>query len=267
MRGYGLWAVGYALWVVGGLTLTGAPGLEAQRRFRGGGGANGEAALYAPPNPPYDGRFTYARIKFTQSCCMMGGQYWDVKWGHDYPDADQNFPKIVQELTTMRIRTEGSVITTLDDPELFKFPFVYLCEVGFWLPSDREVLGLRNYLLKGGFVIVDDFEGSHWFNFEAQMKKALPEARLLPVPNEHPIFDSFYRISAQDYRDGNFQTPAQFFGVFEDNDPRKRLMMIVNYEFDVSEYWEYSATGLFPIDLTNEAYKLGVNYLIYAFSR
>jgi uncharacterized protein DUF4159 len=262
VKRYQLSAISYQL-LLGGLAFVGASGLEAQR-FRG---VNGEAALSAPPNPVYDGRFTYARIKFTQSCCVMGDRYWDVKWGHDYPDADQNFPKIVQELTTMRIRTEASAILALDDPELFKFPFVYLCEVGYWLPNDKETAGLRNYLLKGGFVIVDDFEGSHWFNFEAQMKKVLPEARLLPVPAEHPIFDSFYRISADDYRDGNFRTPAKFFGVFEDNDPRKRLMMIVNYEFDVSEYWEFSATGLFPIDLTNEAYKLGVNYLIYAFSR
>ena len=253
--------------LLGGLLAAAlAPALAAQRYGRG---VNGEAALYAPPNPPYDGRFTYARIRFTQSCCVMGDRYWDVKWGHDYPQADQHFPKILEELTTMRVRTEGSVIVTLDDPELFKFPFAYLCEVGYWLPSDKEVAGLRNYLLKGGFVIVDDFEGNHWYNFEAQMRKVLPEYRLIPVPQQHPIFDSFYRIDAQqtEFRDANFGTPAKFFGIFEDNDPGKRLMMIVNYEFDVSEFWEYSDTGLFPIDLTNEAYKLGVNYVVYAFSR
>ena len=236
----------------------------AAQRFRG---VNGEAALYAPPNPPYDGRFTYARIKFTQTCCVMGGRYWDVKWGHDYPEADQHLPKILQELTTMRIRTDGSVIMALDDPELFKYPFAYLCEVGYWEPSDKEVLGLRNYLLKGGFIIVDDFEGNHWFNFEAQMKRVLPEARLIPLTAQHPIFDSFYRIDNIDLVDGNFGTRAQFYGVFEDNDPAKRMMMVVNYNYDVSEFWEYSDTGLFPIALTNEAYKIGVNYIVYSLSR
>lgn len=242
-----------------------AASLAAQRG--GGRGVNGEAALYAPPNPPYDGRFTYARIKFTQSCCVMGGRYWDVKWGHDYPDADQHLPKILEELTTMRIRTDGSVIVALDDPALFKYPFAYLCEVGYWLPSEQEVLGLRNYLLKGGFVIVDDFEGNHWFNFESQMKRVLPEARLIPMTAEHAIFDSFYRINPAEIIDGGFGTRAQFFGVFEDNDPAKRLMMIVNYNYDVSEFWEYSNTGWLPIALTNEAYKIGVNYIIYSLSR
>ena len=269
---WGAWGIRFGragfLLAVLALPLMGTP-LEAQRRRGGGGfGVNGEAALYHGPNPPYDGRFTYARIKFTQSCCVQGGQYWDVKWGHDYPSADQNLPKILQELTSMKLRTDGSVIVTLDDPELFKYPFAYLCEVGYWVPNDQEVLGLRNYLLKGGFIIVDDFEGNHWYNFEEQMKRVFPELRPLPVDPSHPLFDSFYRIDAQLYREGSFSNrPAQFYGFFEDNDPKKRMMMIVNYEFDVGEFWEHSAEGFFPIALTNEAYKLGVNYVIYSLTR
>ena len=229
-----------------------------------GDGCNGCEALDAPPNPKYDGRFTYARIKFT----IMGNEFGrrDIKWGHDYPKADHHFPKIIQELTTVRTRTEESVILALDDPELFKFPFAYMCEPGFWLPNDKEVVGLRNYLLKGGFLIIDDFVGPHWNNFETQMRKVLPEARLIPLTADLPIFDSFYRISSLDYDHPYYGVKAQFYGIFEDNDPHKRMMAIVNYDYDVSEYWEFSDEGLFPIDLSNEAYKLGVNYLIYAFS-
>jgi hypothetical protein len=234
----------------------------------GGGGCNGCAALEAPPNPPYDGRFTYARIKFNMGGSEFGGRFRDVKWGHDYPEADQHFPLIVQELTTTQVRTDGSVIVALDDPALFKYPWAYLCEVGFWVPSDAEAAGLRNYLLKGGFLLVDDFAGPHWFNFEEQMRKVLPMARPIPMTADHPIFDSFYHINAMEY----FGTAspnglgAEFFGYFEDNDPSKRLLAIVNFNFDVGEYWEYSNTGLIPIDVTNEAYKLGVNYLMYAFT-
>ena len=266
---YQLLAIRLSVVVLGISALYGAT-LEAQgRRGRGGGwGANGEAALYHGPNPVYDGRFTYARIKFTQSCCVQGGQYWDVKWGHDYPDADRNLPKILEELTSMKIRTDGSVIVTLDDPELFKYPFAYFAEPGYWVPNEQEVLGFRNYLLKGGFVIIDDFEGNHWFNFEEQMKRVLPELRPLPVPADHPLFDSFYRIDAVQYRaGGSFNFSAQFFGFFEDNDPKKRMMAIVNYEFDVGEFWEYSGTGFAPVALTNEAYKLGINYIIYSHTR
>ena len=229
---------------------------------------NGGEALSAPPNPPYDGRFTYARIRFTQTCCVQGGQYWDVKWGHDYPRADRHFPRILQELTTMRVRSDVGAILTLDDPQLFKFPFAYLCEPGYWMPSDKEVAGLRQYLLRGGFLIVDDFVGNHWYNFETQMRRAFPEGRLIPVPPDHPIFDSFYRIPSLEFYHPYFSgVKAEFYGLFEDNDPKKRMMAVVNYNFDVSEFWEFSDEGLFPIDLSNEAYKLGVNYVIYSMSR
>ncbi|HEU5217359.1 MAG TPA: DUF4159 domain-containing protein [Gemmatimonadales bacterium] len=230
------------------------------------GGCNGCEALDAPPNPKYDGRFTYARIKYTMPMGEFGGRFRDIKWGHDYPRADFHFPKIIQEITSVRTRTDASVIVALDDPELMKFPFAYLCEPGFWAPSDKEAAGLRAYLLKGGFLIIDDFAGSHWYNFEAQMKRVLPEARFIPLTADHPIFDSFYRIPDLDFNHPYYGMKAQFFGIFEDNDPAKRMMAIVNYDYDVSEYWEFSDEGLFPIDLSNTAYKLGVNYLIYAFS-
>jgi len=245
------------------VALAAAAPAAAQRYGRG---VNGGEALSAPPNPRYDGRFTYARVKFTQSCCVAGGQYWDVKWGHDYPTSDFHFPKILQELTTMRVRTDGSAILALDDPELFKYPFVYLCEPGYWLPSPAEAAGFRNYLLKGGFAIIDDFDGPAWYNFEEQMKKVLPGLRPIAMTADHPLFDSFYRIpSLDDFSYRGMQ--AKFYGFFEDNDPKKRLLAIVNYDYDVSEYWEFSDEGFFPIDLTNEAYKLGVNYIIYALSR
>ena len=88
-----------------------------------------------------------------------------------------------------------------------------------------------------------------------------------PVTADHPIWDSFYRINAMEYfgAAGTFNgLEAQFFGIFEDNDPKKRLLAIADYNNDVGEYWEFSDTGFVPIDLSNEAYKLGVNYVIYA---
>jgi hypothetical protein len=249
------------------LMLAGAAAgwLAAQRGWRG---VNGEEALYAPPNPHYDGRFTYARIKFTQTCCVYNGQYRDVKWGHDYPRSDFHFPKLLGELTTMRVRDDSTAIVTLDDPELFKYPWAYFSEPGYWMPSDREVLGMRNYLLKGGFLVIDDFVGNHWFNFEEQLRRVFPELRPIALTRDHPIFDSFYRIESLDFQHPNYPgLTGKFYGLFEDNDPARRMMAVINYDYDVSEYWEYSDEGLFPVDLTNTAYKLGINYMIYSLSR
>lgn len=245
------------------LLVTVAPLLLLAQR----GGFNRPPAEF-PANPPYDGRFTYARIKYTMGTGQFGGRYRDLTWSHDYPRSDRHFPKIVAELTSMLVRDTESVIVTSDDPELMKFPFAYLCEAGFWQPTEEEVLGLRNYLLKGGFLMFDDFDGNSWYNFEAQLRRVLPEARPIRLTAEHPIFDSFYRITSLekfvDITNGGIQ--GQFFGIFEDNDPTKRMMAVVNYNYDVSEFWEFSDEGIIPIDLTNDAYKLGVNYLIYAFS-
>jgi hypothetical protein len=166
------------------------------------------------------------------------------------------------------VRIDASNILTLDDAQLGKYPIAYMAEAGFWRPNDAEVLGLRNYLTKGGFIIFDDFAGEHWMNFQTQMKKVLPGLRPIELDLSHPIFDSFYRIKSLEYDHPVYRgARSVFYGVFEANDPTKRMLAIVNYNNDLSEYWEFSDTGMFPLDMSNEAYKLGVNYIIYALTR
>jgi hypothetical protein len=219
-------------------------------------------------NVPYDGQFTFARIRYTQALSSggfgFGGGGGGPTWLHDYPRGERHFAKILGELGTIRSRVGGSVILTLDDPALFKYPVIYLCEAGYWAPSDAEIKGLRSYLLKGGFMIFDDFRGRDWENFEIQMRAVLPKARLLPVPESHPIYDSFYRINPMAVIPPYGNQAPEFYGIFENNDPTGRLMVMVNYNNDISEYWEFSDQGIFPIGPSNEAYKLGVNYVIYA---
>ncbi|HEV7993696.1 MAG TPA: DUF4159 domain-containing protein [Gemmatimonadaceae bacterium] len=229
----------------------------AQRGFRG------------PPtyeaNAPYDGRFTFARIRYTPP--PFNGYRMDVKWDHDYPRSDHHFPTIVGEITTIKSRTLVSNILTLDDPELMKFPWAYLCEAGYWHPTDAEVAGMRNYLLKGGFIVFDDFARYDWDNFLEQMKRVFPELHPLPLTPDDRIFDSFYHIASLDYTHPYYGVKAEFWGLYENNDRNGRLMAVINYNNDVSEYWEWSDEGMFPVAASNEAYKLGVNYLVYALTR
>ena len=111
----------------------------------------------------------------------------------------------------------------------------------------------------------EDFDGSQqWANFEMQMRRVLPGARLVRLEQTHRIFDSFFAIQDVDaivHPMSNLR--PSYYGIFEDNDPAKRLMVVANFDNDVPEYWEWSGRGLFPFSNTNEAYKLGVNYLIY----
>jgi hypothetical protein len=220
-------------------------------------------------NVPYDGRFTFARIKYATA----PGGYWYQgmpSWSHGYPVSEDNLLRIMNEVTLLRGRTDGFNVFALDDPELFKYPMAYIIEVGWWTLTDSEAAALRAYLAKGGFVIVDDFKtpnfngGGGWELFEANMRRVLPGARFVDMPVTHPIFHSFFEIHTlrnfpQAYNSGE----PIFRGLYEDNDPAKRLQMIVNYNTDISQYWEWSGRGLRPFDETNEAYKLGVNYVMY----
>jgi hypothetical protein len=229
----------------------------AQRRF-GGGGRFGQIAIQ--PNAPYDGKFTFVRLRYGPD---YGYASQRLMWSHDYPAGEQHFMKILDEVTYLNPHTEETDILPLDSPELFRYPVAYLCEPGAWTMSDEEAANVRTYLLKGGFLIVDDFRYGHWPNFEAQMSRILPEAKFYDLPLEDKVFHAFFEIKTLNVPQYYDPPPAIFRAIYEDNDPTKRIMVMINYNTDISEYWEWSDTGLKPIDESNEAYKIGVNYIIY----
>jgi hypothetical protein len=213
----------------------------------------------------YDGRFTFVRLRWKSDLSSTSRGGFRSAWNHDYPRAEQHLSLILKELTLLDIRTDGAMILTLDDPELFNYPIAFMWEPGFWNLTDREAESFRAYLLKGGFAVFEDFDGGpQWNNFEAQIRRVLPEARLVRLDNTHRIFDVFFHIK---YIDAIVHPMSgirpSYYGIFEDNDPLKRLMIVANYDNDVPEYWEWSGQGLYPFDASNEAYKLGVNYMIY----
>ena len=220
----------------------------------------------APRRPldlTYDGRFTLVRLRWADEGFSRGG--FRSAWNHDYPRAEQHLSLIASELTAIAVRTDGSLILALDDPELFNYPIAFMWEPGFWSLTNREAESFRAYLLKGGFAVFEDFDGpQQWSHFEAQMRRVLPDARFVRLDNTHRIFDSFFQV-ADIHAIVHPMTGIRpsYYGVFEDNDPSKRLMVVANYDNDVPEYWEWSGQGLYPFDASNEAYKLGVNYLIY----
>ncbi len=228
------------------------------------------AAVAQDGNVAYDGTFTFARISFAtglrQGFGFGGGRgNRQPPWAHDFPRAERNFLKILEETTLLRPRANAHNVFSTDDPELSRFPVAYLSEPGFWAPTDPEVEGLRNYLMKGGFLIADDFRGQDWFNFEAQMGRVIPDAQFVELDETAAIFDSFFRIEdLTALASPTYQVQPMYLGLYEDNDPEKRLLVIANYNNDIGEYWEFADVGYYPIDLSNEAYKLGVNYIIYA---
>jgi hypothetical protein len=216
-------------------------------------------------NEEYDGRVVFVRLRYNSGFGGYGrrGGRGEPGWAHDYPTADVHMMKILKELTVLTPRVDGSNVLGLDDPELFNYPIAYLSEPGGWALSDEEAKGLRDYLLKGGFIIFDDFRGYDWNNLEEQMRRALPESHWVQLDETHPVFNSFFEIKSLTFLTSYGGTMPTYYGIFENNDPRRRLIAIANRDNDLGEYWEYSDTGLDPVDLSNEAYKFGVNYFIY----
>ena len=217
-------------------------------------------------NAPYDGRFTFFRVRFEPSSGFDGRGFGrgrsDKKWDHDTPRAERHFMKILEELTMLRPKMDCGAIFAFGEPESFKYPIAYVSEPGFWTQDETELKGIRDYVAKGGFIIFDDFQGSHWYNFEEQWRRAFPDLQLVQLPKTIPLFDAFYDIRDRELPLTNGQ--GVWFGAFEDNDPTKRLIAVANYNADLGELMEFSDEGYVPIDLSNDAYKIMTNYVIYA---
>ena len=233
--------------------------------------AGADAAQRDAPGRPhhsdvtYDGTFTFVRLRWKADLGFSRRGGFSSAWNHDYPRAEQHLSQILRELTALDIHTDASRILTLDDPDLFRYPIAFMWEPGFWNLTDVEAESFRAYLSKGGFAIFEDFDGpQQWGNFEAQMRRVLPDGRFVRLDNAHRIYDAFFQIKdihAIVHPMSGLR--PSYYGVYEDNDPSKRLMVVANFDNDVPEYWEWSGEGLFPFDASNEAYKLGVNYVLY----
>jgi hypothetical protein len=219
-----------------------------QRFFRGG--PSFDASV------DYNSHFAFTRIRY------RGASGWE----HDYPAADKNFSAIVDYISNVRVRLDGTNILNLEDERVFQNPIIYMSEPGVWRTNDQEARSLAPFLLKGGFIIFDDFEGDYmWRNLVTQMKRILPDYYFIPLTVEHPIFHSFFNIKTLQIPHPMMPTiKPGFFGMFEKNDPSLRMMAIANYNNDIGDYWEWSAEGLYGSDPTNDAYRLGVNYVVYA---
>lgn len=241
------------------LALT-ATAASAQR-----GGRGGRGGMAIEPNVPYSGQYTFVRLRYGAGE-GLGGWGGRSGWAFDYPQMERNFMTVLADLTTMNPRVGESNVLDMDDPELARYSIAYLSEPGYWAPTRGEAEGLRSWIRKGGFLIVDDFFGRQWLQFEQSMREVLPEARIQRLDISHPIFHAFFDLQTLEgmHHPQNRAYAAEFLGIFEDNDPSKRLLVIINYNNDIGDYMEWSGQGWYPVNFTNDAYKFATNYLVYA---
>lgn len=142
-----------------------------------------------------------------------------------------------------------------------------MSEPGFWRITAGGAANLREYLLKGGFLMMDDFEADQWYDMAEQMARALPDGVWVDIDETHPIFSTFFYVEDIYVPHPLIAVTPRYRVVFENNDPNGRVMVLANHNSDLAEYWEYAASGYFPVDPTNDAFRLGINYLIYGVTR
>ena len=229
-------------------------------------GGGGEEDGPAPRKIEHQG-FIYARVRYH----VLPYLRWrEVPWHHDYPDGDTMFPSSLGRLTTTDTDFNSFQIVDVDSKELFKYPFVYMSEPGYLNLLPEDVKNLREYLDRGGFLLMDDFRGnpesdmSQYDNMRDQMKKVYPDREIQPVPPNHPIFHLFYDVDAKNmlppYRIFPSGEPA-FLGIF---DPKGNVQVMIDFNNDLSEYWQALDRGSCSIHEAGAAVELGVNYAIYA---
>jgi hypothetical protein len=222
---------------------------------------------------PYDSQFTFVRLRWRSGSFGARVSTGEIgaanQWLHEFPRAEKNLMAVLKELTLVDAKVDTSLILQLDDPNLFNYPIAMMWEPGFWRMTDEQAKRLREYFLKGGFIIFNDFEQDQWNNFEAQMRRVLPDARLVSMDLKHPVFDSFFELATPEFKHPPnhhlYGFKPKYFGIFEDNDPSGRLMAIVNYNTNLAEFWQMVDAGFYflPTDSTSDAFRLGVNYMLY----
>ncbi len=249
------------------------------------GGFRVEHADDSHPTFPAKAEFHFVRLEYTDlpqyhrrfgfaSRGATGTGWWMVDW----PDADEHFSTGVERLT--RVHTGEPEHLRLTDPTLFDHPWIYATQTGWWGLSDIETGKLREYLLKGGFLVVDDFWGpDQWENFRETMNRVLPGQSIPDIGESDSVMHVLYDIREKDrttipgtrhlrrganggvtvqYPDG--AAPA-WRAMYDD---RQRLVVAVNFNTDVGDAWEYADAPEYPEAMTSLAYRYGVNYLIYA---
>jgi hypothetical protein len=208
-----------------------------------------------------------------------GGNFFPPQgwgWGTDYPGGDCKFMGGIHRLTGLPVYPHPNVVDIMD-PELFTYPYIYIVEPGGLFFTDQEAARLREYFARGGFLHVDDFWGLRQrANFESEIRKVFPDRRMEVLPLSHEIFHTFFDIGEviQIPNQGNGCAGPPYWEQPDDRDPRiygiaddrGRLQVVVTYNSDLGDAWEYMDLACYPQKLSGQAYRLGLNFMIYAMS-
>ena len=226
---------------------------------------------YGPPDPTqHEGEFTFARLRYGSYGYRRGGS-----WTTDWPKADEQFIYGLRgwARSLLAISDEPTTVSMTDD-ELFKYPFIYVVEPGFMELSAEDAAKLREYLTRGGFLMLDDFWGEReWQNVQEQMRKIFPEYSIQELPMDHPIFHCYFDLNEV------VQVPQVgqwvYYGITHEKggvvphykgilDDRGRVLVFIAQNADNGDAWEWIDEPRYPLKYGLAAYRLGMNLIVYS---
>jgi Domain of unknown function (DUF4159) len=249
-----------------------APGF-ATRFGRASQGAQGVQGRNTP-------EYFFTRLIYPSGGGGFGGfRRGGRSWATDYPEADYKFMWGVKRMTNISVFPNENAVDVLD-PKLFDFPYLYIVEPGRgggMFLSPQQVKTLREYLDRGGFLHIDDFWGLYEFsNFEREMRKLFSDRPLKEIPLTHEIFHTFFDVDQVMQIPGigsacnggpTWQDPSdtrpRIFGISDDNG---RLMVVVTYNSDLGDAWEHMDNPCYPELYSGQAYRMGINFIVYSMS-
>ena len=233
-----------------------------------------------PPDYQSKAEWTRARLRYPdiygypeQMLVNNDGSAFPGYWTMDYPRSDRHLLEGVRRLTRIDSRSVEQVVSFDGSDDMFNFPMLYAVEVGHWRLRDENARQLREYLLRGGFLMVDDFHGTEeWRIFTDSMHKIFPDRPIVEIPNSDPIFHVLYDL------DTRFQVPGssnwfrnrrtyeqdgyepRWRGIYDD---KGRVIVAICHNMDLGDGWENSDDPRYPEKFAGLAYKVGLNYFIY----
>ena len=265
-----LWGLACALVLAGGL-------YAAQREFR-----EYPSVEYGYMPLPHDwqekGEWAFARLMFPPGWNDGYRGRFDGDWRkglslwtQDYPRADRAFSQAMRRLTRIQVRSVEEPVNLEDGDEVYNWPWLYAVQVGEWGLTDFQARKLRDYLLRGGFFMADDFHGTvEWGVFEESMKRVFPDRPIKEIPNDDPIFhtvfdlDNRYQIAGQEHLRLGYKNDgkvAHWMGIYDD---KGRVMVAISFNSDIGDSWEWSDEPRYPERYSALGMRIGVNYVVYA---
>lgn len=211
-----------------------------------------------PNNEPPPTEFIAARWHFGTN-----GMIGHMGWSHNYPNSDINLNEFLERATLLDLDRMSFRIVELGSDDVFDYPFAYVSEPGEMQLTEQEVINLREFIERGGFVLMDDFDGpQQWAQMRSQVLRAFPHTDFVPIPSGHVVYTVHTPLenlqAMSEYVPGGSIT---YYGIY---DATGRLAIMAGHNNDLANFWDWYSDGSMPLKPSTDAFRLGTNAVIYS---